>query len=86
MRCSKRPAQSDNPNCGAAADSNYEGDTIPAFAAIITPLGCLALSLFAYEFIIFKSYALVASVTAWDEQPAAWHAGVLQSLCSLLQS
>ncbi len=39
------------------ADENYEGDTIPSYAAIITPLGCLALSLFAYEFVIFRSYA-----------------------------
>ena len=42
---------------GALADINYDGDTIPSYVAIITPLGCLALSLFAYEFIIFKSYA-----------------------------
>ena len=58
-------AQAMTADCGIAvpyglilahdADANYEGDTFPAYAAIITPLGCLALSLVAYEFFIFKS-------------------------------
>ena len=77
----------DNWICGAAADVNYEGDTIPAYAAIITPLGCLALSLFAYEFIIFKSYARLASVPACacPDQTVAGHAGVMKPLCNPLQ-
>ena len=44
------------------ADVNFEGDTFPAYAAIITPLGCLALSLFAYEFFIFRSCAVPSAI------------------------